>query len=709
MTAPTAPFGDLSAYVRLPRMSGLVLAPDGDRLVVAVAVPDRKVTRYVTSLWELDPRGAGTARRLTRGTAGESGAAFTVDGDLLFTARREDPERDAAEDEPTTLWLLPRAGGEARVLLSRAGGIDGVLTSRSSTAVLVGGVLPGVLDLETDQRAQNARHKAGVTAILHDGYPVRYWDHDLGPVRPHLLRLDLSGAAGTVEPADPAGARAKAADLTPEARGELEEVEAVLSRDGRLVATSWLQPVGLAEHRSEVHVVMVESGERRVLAADPAAHLSMPRISPDGTQVAYLRETVTSPQQAPVLSVHVVRTGGGEPRQWAEGVELWITGMQWLADGSALIVTADRNGRGPIATVRQDRVDWLTDDDFAYSDLCVTSDGTAVFALRSSYRAAPHPVRIDLDGAGSVGEPVVLPAPADIPELPGTVEDVQASAADGTTIRGWLAIPAGAGADSPAPLLLVVHGGPLASSNAWSWRWNPWLLVARGYAVLLPDPGLSTGYGQEFLQRGWGAWGAEPFTDLMTITDAVAARPDIDQTRTAAMGGSFGGYMANWIAGHTDRFAAVVTHAGLWALEDFGGTTDVAGYWRREMTPEMSRTNSPHLSVDRITTPMLVIHGDKDYRVPIGQGMRLWYDLLASSGAPMAEDGSTMHRFLYFPGENHWVLTPQHAALWYEVVLGFLAEHVLGADPAPVPTQLGGPGGLARTETGVPQDDSPAR
>ena len=130
--------------------------------------------------------------------------------------------------------------------------------------------------------------------------------------------------------------------------------------------------------------------------------------------------------------------------------------------------------------------------------------------------------------------------------------------------------------------------------------------MAQGYAVLLPDPALSTGYGLDFIRRGWGNWGGAPYTDLMAITDAAVEREDIDETRTAAMGGSFGGYMANWVAGHTDRFKAIVTHASLWALDQFGPTTDAPWYWGREMTPEMSAANSPHLFADEIVTPMLV-------------------------------------------------------------------------------------------------------
>ncbi len=201
--------------------------------------------------------------------------------------------------------------------------------------------------------------------------------------------------------------------------------------------------------------------------------------------------------------------------------------------------------------------------------------------------------------------------------------------------------------------------------------------MAQGYAVLLPDPALSTGYGLDFISRGWGNWGAAPYTDLMSATDAAVARDDIDETRTAAMGGSFGGYMANWVAGHTDRFKAIVTHASLWALDQFGPTTDAPWYWAREMTPEMQQANSPHLHVDAITTPMLVIHGDKDYRVPIGEALRLWSELAERAES---EDGEMPHKFLYFPTENHWILTPQHAKVWYQTVLAFVDHHVLGKD-----------------------------
>jgi dipeptidyl aminopeptidase/acylaminoacyl peptidase len=687
---PETPFHDMGHYLAIPRVSGLTLSPDGTRLVTTVSTLNGKGTEFASALWEIDPAGRKQARRITRSSKGEAGAAFAANGDLYFTSARPDPDSPDA-DPVNALWLLPADGGEARVVHSRSGGISSVMTAKDADATFVNAeVLAGSADEDNDDERRKARKDNKVSAILHSGYPVRFWDADLGPAEPRIFAVEQGedqepGKPTTVDAAAPLKLR----NLTSGVGGSLRESKTVVSPDGKTIYTSMTKALAKADSREVLAAIDVATGSVKVLLDHEGMNYFPGPVSPDNSTLVVESESDTTPHQAPQVKLHLLNVAGGETtdleplaHQW----DRWATALAWLPDGGSILAKADDDGASPVfrIDVADGGVTRVTQDASAYSDVVLSSDGTTAYALRSSYEFPAEAVRIDL----ATGEVTRLQAPAERPVYKGRLERVETTADDGARVPAYLALPDDASADKPAPLLLWIHGGPLGSWNAWTWRWNPWLLVAKGYAVLLPDPALSTGYGQEFIQRGWGEWGKKPFTDLMAITDTVVARPDIDESRTAAMGGSFGGYMANWVAGQTDRFKAIVTHASLWALDQFGPTTDAAQYWLKEMTVDMASENSPHLNVGNIKTPMLVIHGDKDYRVPIGEGLRLWYELLSSSQLPADENGQSPHRFLYFPDENHWVLQPQHAKIWYGVVEHFLAKQVLGEDVA-LPEELG--------------------
>ncbi|MEW1839862.1 S9 family peptidase [Nonomuraea angiospora] len=647
-------FNDIRDYVAIPRVLSLKLSPDGSRLISTVQSLNPDGKSYGTALWAIPVD--GEPYRLTRSAKGESAAVFTAAGDVLFTSARPDPTVKDSSDEVPALWLLPRAGGEARQVATRPGGIGAVRTA-ADVVVFSSDVLDG--EEAADEARRKARKDAGISAILHEGYPIRFWDHDLGPGRTRLFTARLG--ADRLE---------DVRELTPDAGEALRDASFELSPDGATVITTWRTYLPKGESRTDLVAIDVASGERRTVLTEDGFDFTGPlAISPDGSKVACARERFTGLEVSARSELWIADVATGEGRAYAP--DLFPAGVEWAPDSAAVYIVADHQGRRPVFRVPLDGESTrLTLDDAAYAGLSVSSDGGSVYALRSGLALAPGPARIDVAG----GEIVDLPSPAPRPEVPGTLTEISATADDGATVRGWLALPEGASADEPAPFVLWIHGGPVASWNDWQWRWQVWLMTQRGYAVLMPDPCLSTGYGQEMIDRGWGNWGPRTQADLDAIVDVALARDDIDSERIGAMGGSYGGYMANWLAGHSDRYKAIVTHASLWNLDQFAGTTDASMYWQREFGEpgsERYQLLSPHNSLDKITTPLLVIHGDKDYRVPIGEGLRLWWDLRRSE---------VESKFLYFPDENHWILKPGNVVAWYETVFAFLAQHVLGEE-----------------------------
>ncbi len=645
-------FASFDEFLAVPRVVDLTMSVDGSRLVATVASLNAEGNKLVNALWELDPTGAGAARRLTRSDKGERGAVFRPDGSLLFVSDRDADD----DDDPPALWQLPPLG-EAERVLTRPGGVAAVVVAQQSgTVVLSGSALPGSSDAEADTKRRKARKDAKTTAILHTASPVRYWDCDLGPDELRLYAADDLAEDPTELTAEPGRALDRDAHFA-------------VTPDGGTVVTSWSVVDRPGFPRAQLRAIDTRTGAHRVLADEEQVHFQSPAISPDGSRAVCVRIQDQTLDDPPKISLWVVELGSGTGRELVADPDIWPGAPQFSADAKVIFFIADEQGHAPVFALDID-TEALTRVTASghYTNLHVCPDGRTLFALRDSWDTPPRPVR--LDATATDGAHTALTAPGST-DAPGSVERVSTTSEDGTTVQGWLALPAG---DDPAPLLLWIHGGPLSSWNGWSWRWNPWLLTAKGYAVLLPDPALSTGYGAAMIERGWGQWGGAPFADLMAITDAVAARPDIDETRTAAMGGSYGGYLANWVAGHTDRFNCIVTHASLWDLDQFHGTTDMPGDWLLEFglpseRPEFYQQWSPHRYLDRISTPMLVIHGDKDYRVPVGEALRLWWDL--------QRDGIDS-AYLYFPDEGHWILKPGNARVWYETVWAWLGKHLLG-------------------------------
>ncbi|WP_349829248.1 S9 family peptidase [Brevibacterium litoralis] len=657
------------------RFGGLAASRSGGPLYATAQMLDAKGTAYVNRLVEI---GEDSVQELTRGKASVGGVTVGADGTLVFTSAR--PGDDGEDATDAALWTLPTRG-EARRIATRTGGFGRVELAGAHSEVLVAevGVHTAATDEESHTELAQERKDSKVSAILHTGFPVRRWDHDLGPARQTLAVARAEAGTRVVDLAEDDLAED---DLqfshVPMPTGRL--IGWSVAPDGTFALVTVEIPIAEDLEASPVwRVDLTAAAAAPVLLIDADAEYgySAGDISPDGTRVLVDRHRAWTPETSLRADLFLLDLGGDTGAAalqpvWPEG-DFWYSAT-WL-DDSTLVATSDDTGRGSVWTgaptdAAPTRLAGGPEQKFAFSGLVVS--GGRVFASASAVDVPPFPVEI----SPADGDVSPLANPGTDLAAPGVLREVVAEGEDGTRVRAWLRVPEG---DGPHPLLVMVHGGPWGSWNSWTYRWNPNPFVAAGYAVLLPDPAISTGYGQAMIDRGQQELGGAPFTDLMALVDATVAQPFIDEDRTALAGGSYGGYMANWVAGHTGaRFRTIVTHASLWNVTSMGRTTDNSS-WDQAMrlqAPEYS----PHHYADRIEVPLLVIHGDKDYRVPIGQGQELWYDLLTRSATPLGEDGRTQHAFLYYPDEGHWILGRGNAQVWYETVLGWLDTHVHGTD-----------------------------
>lgn len=661
MTQPITSLDDLFAADRLTGLAanrhGTVLAtvqsldPDGAswrtavHLLAAPGVPAEDLPQALTQ----------PSARARLHEVGEDGTAW-------LSLERED---EAAEDDSQqTLWALPPRG-EARPVLRRAGGIE-KLRVRGPRLVFSAPVLPSAGDEGAHDELSARRRKQKVSGVLHESFPVRSWDHDLGPGEPALFTADAPEfAARRIRL--PEG---RLEGFEPDPQGGTAAVAVSTVRRGIHVRTGvWLVDL---EHEAAARPLALPEDPDAEVEAESTSFAPGP-FSPDGSRLVLLRYRESLPGQSLKVAAEVLELETGERTPVAPQLDRWPENLLWL-DEQTLVFTGDDRGRGAVWATRvgESSARKLTEEEAHFGALAVIGPGRLA-ALRDAvdHSAEAVALRVPEDGPAEV---TALPAAAPVTRGVGRLEEVSTRADDGESIRAWLALPQGQG---PHPLLVFVHGGPWGSWNSWTWRWNPWPFVAAGYAVLLPDPALSTGYGQHMIDRGTDALGGQPYRDVLALTDAAEGREDIDAGRTAALGGSYGGYMANWLAGHTGtRFRCIVTHASLWDTDVMARTTDngVWQEWLFDRDGAQGPENDPSRFADRIQAPMLVIHGDRDYRVPVSQAHLLWADLRRHT------DPGLGHRFLYFPDENHWVLQPGNSRLWYQTVLAFADRHVRGAE-----------------------------
>jgi dipeptidyl aminopeptidase/acylaminoacyl peptidase len=308
-----------------------------------------------------------------------------------------------------------------------------------------------------------------------------------------------------------------------------------------------------------------------------------------------------------------------------------------------------------------------------FAGLSQPHSGDFLIAAQDSFLRAPEVVRLNTSNWSWKPLTTENDATYRSRALP-TAESFRYKGALGAQIQSWLLKPPGFNAGRKYPCLLLIHGGPQTTWNdAFSFRWNAMTFAAHGYVVVAPNPHGSSAFGQAFTEQISGDWGGAVYEDIMKAGDWAEAQPYLDKSRIGAAGASYGGYMVNWLMGHTDRFKVLVSHAGVFNLDSEYGATEELWFpeWEFKGPPwqnrELYEKFSPHLFAGKFKTPTLVTHGELDYRVPIDQGLQLFTALKRQN---------IDSRLLYYPDEGHWILKLKNSKLFYETVFDWLDRYL---------------------------------
>ena len=648
---------------KVQRVSDPQLSPDGRWIAYVVGVVDLASNKVNRHIW-LVPAEGGAPQQLTHGQGSDTRPRWSPDSNsLAFISTRGGNSQ---------VWITPRRGGEARQLTSLATEADGVTwAANRNQLIFTSRVYPDCTDDACNARRVKAAKDSKVRARLIDSLLYRHWDFWRDGKYSHIFVV--SAAGGTPR------------DLTP---GAYESPTWFLGApDGYAISPDGMevcytsnrstglagQPAGAWTTNDDLYLVNTQTGETRNLTPGVHGSDAAPQYSPNGRFIAYTSQERNG-YESDLFRLRVYDRQTGRTSDLTRGFDQWVASFAWGPDSNTIYLTAPDHARQPVfkTSLSAPEVDKVLDG--MNDELNVSPDGVSLVLSRTSLTQPEDVYRAPTAG----GAPTQLTHENDalLAELDmNPMELVNTPGALGAEIQNLLLKPPGFDPGKKYPGLLLVHGGPQSAwDDAWSYRWNAQMFAAHGYVVLMTNFHGSTGYGQKFVEEISGDWGGAAYQDLMKATDYLESLPYVDKTRLVAAGASFGGYMINWIAGHTDRFKALVTHDGVFDNRSMYGDTDELWFdewefkgvpWQPDSEALRERWSASNF-VQNIRTPMLVVEGGHDYRVPEGQAIQLFTDL-QRRGIPS--------RFLYFPDEGHWVLKPQNSQLWYRTVLGWLDEH----------------------------------
>ncbi|HTS11236.1 MAG TPA: S9 family peptidase [Candidatus Limnocylindrales bacterium] len=650
-------FKDLIA---MHRVSDPQISPDGKWIAYSVSTPDLEANHSVTNIWIVAATG-GESRQLTRGGSDER-PRWSPDGmKLAFLSSRGGAQQ---------VYAIALEGGEATKVTSLSTGADNELWSPDGKWIaFISSVYPDCKDDACNSKRDEETEKSKVKAHIYEKLLYRHWTTWWDGKRSHLFVVGAAG--GTAHDLTPGADY----DVPPFNLGEPEAIAFSPDSQELCFTANTDKDEALSTNGDLFTVPVSGASEPKRITTNPADDWG-PQYSPDGKWIAYRAQKQPGYESDRWRLMRYDRKNG-ESEALTEKFDANVEGFAWSPDSKKIYFLTEEKAHIPVYEIAasggkpKEVIADGTNDGIEAS-----SDGHTLIFTRTSLTMPAEVFAANSDGSDPrqiTHQNAALLAQLDMP----AVEPFWFAGAGGTQVEGLLLRPPNFDASKKYPLLVLIHGGPQGEwDDAWGYRWNPQVMAAPGYAVLMINPRGSFGYGSQFTEEISKDWGGKVYTDLMNGVDAAIAKYTfIDGARTAAAGGSYGGYMIDWIATHTGRFKCLISHAGpydatsmyateeLWFQEwEFGGPPWSGAEAYKKWSPSEFAE-----ALGKYKTPTLVIGGELDFRVPYTEDLE-FFSALQRQGVPS--------KLVIFPDEGHWVLKPQNSELWYKTFLGWLAQYL---------------------------------
>jgi len=670
--AVAAPRGfTVEDLVTMERVGTPAVSPDGSRIVYTVRSTDMAKNKGHTDLYLVDLRAANAKpRRLTSDTASSTDPEWSAAGDAIYFL--------SARSGSSQVWRIAPEGGDPVKVTDMPVDVDAYRVSPTGDRIALSmSVFRDCPDLACTKAKADAKEKDKATGMVYDRLFVRHWDTWADGRNAVLYSAPLD-AGGRVNGAPVSLSGSLDGDVPSKPFGDREEFH--FSPDGKTIVFS-VRIAGKTEAWStnfDLYSVPAagvpdHGGQPKNLTADNKAWDTKGVFSPDGRTLAYL--SMTRPGfEADRYHIVLLDLASGKKRNIAESWDRSPGSIQWTRDGKALIADAEDIGQHKLFSidVASGKVTPLTSkgsiggfdvrgDTVAFTQASLAS-GAQLYAMKLG---TDNPVKLTDLNADKLGD-----------VRWGEYEQFSFKGANGDTVHGYVMKPWNYEPGKKYPIAFLVHGGPQGSfGNGWSYRWNPQVYAGAGYASVFIDFHGSTGYGQKFTDAISGDWGGKPLEDLKKgLAAAVSKYPWLDRSKACALGASYGGYMMNWIEGNwSDGFKCIVNHDGVFDTRGMAYSTEEQWFtdWENGgpyfSVPEKHERFNPVLHVNKWKTPMLVVQGDKDFRIPTAQGLSTFTAL---------QRRGIESKLLVFPDENHWVLKPANSLLWHHTVINWLDQHI---------------------------------